>query len=640
MKNWQRRVLSLAFSLALSTGALGAIVPNDAAAQRSEAPRAEATRTEVQRPSANPTVVTSAPAAAAAASIPAPAVAQTASSQQVHGQVINDDVIRFASIPQGAPAHPEGMTNDAAGNIYAASFELAPVADVATRNALAKVRGFFPTAGASGVPVPPFALNYIYMWDPNGNLVTSTAMPAGVVPLALNVLGNNLFVVDVLTGRMLKYNLPMADNSTPVGTFPICGGFAVAFGAPDTTGRGFCALNDMVPGPDGRLYMSDNGAGPDVTGPPGFLNGRIFFFDPTNNTSGVFLDPPGPELDIAGFPEFGVNGIRFSPNGTFLWMVNMSTDKVYRVPVSPVSAGAPSPTNPLATPTAPLQQMFFNSNVIDGPDDIVFDDRGILWIASGQNHQIVALNSQGVVQDIRGRFCGYAADGAPLCLLQPSSVLFINGRIYIGNEANSTLLQEPASFFTPLKIWTVSRFNPYPSTPAGQGFGVSPRPGGIQLTWQGGIGVTGYVIARLNASGVTTLTPNGLTTSFLDQTAPQGLNCYLLLPQGTSAMVRSDLECATLGGQSLFGSPQNFTIRLNESNTATMSWTSPSGNLQDSYVLVQAGGANTVLPATATSASVQITGTTCFALIAVRLGTAYGNTDFVCGVPGIQNLTN
>jgi hypothetical protein len=439
---------------------------------------------------------------------------------------------------------------------------------------------------------------------------------------------------------MLVYAIPLADNSQPVRTSRICGGFAVAFGAPDPTGRVFCALNDMVPGPDGRLYMSDNGAGPNVTGPPGFLNGRIFFFNPVTSESGVFLDPPGSELDINGFPEFGVNGIRFSNAGTFLWMVNMSTDRIYRVAVSPVGPGAPSLSNPLATPTTPLIQAFFNSNVIDGPDDIVFDDRGVLWIASGQNDQIVAINVQGQVLDIRGRFCGFTTDGAPQCLLQPSSVLFVNGRIYVGNEANSTLRSEPASFFAPLKIFTISRFNPYPSAQAGQGFSVSPRPGGVLMNWNGGVGVTGYSILRLNSNGVTTLAPSGIVTSFLDQTVAQGMNCYVLLPQGTAAQQRSDLLCATLGSQSLFGSPQNFTLSLNESNTATLSWAPPAGALQDAYALVVSGAATQTLPGTSTTASVNITGATCFQLVAVRLGQTFGNTDFVCGLPGFQNLTN
>jgi sugar lactone lactonase YvrE len=178
-----------------------------------------------------------------------------------------------------------------------------------------------------------------------------------------------LYVNDVFNGDVLKYSLPLGATSAPARTYDICGGFAVVVGGPGQ----FCALNDIVAGPTSRLYMSDNGAGFVSQ-----LNGRIFELDPVGGTTSVFLDPSGPELDVDGFPSFGVNGIAFTLDGKTLIMANMSTDKLYKVDVQQ-SGGALS--------VVPGTLSLFASNpAIDGPDDMVFDDKGLLWVTSGQKH--------------------------------------------------------------------------------------------------------------------------------------------------------------------------------------------------------------------------------------------------------------
>lgn len=349
-------------------------------------------------------------------------------------------VVRFATLPPGAPGHPEGLTADAAGNIYAASFELTQVFNPAAP----APEGPFPTRrkGPQGDPVAPFQHNYIYTFSPNGRLLTSTPLAPFVVPLGMVAVGNSLYVNDVINGDVLRFTLPLTPTSVPAFTYDICGGFVVAFGAPGE----FCALNANDEGPGGLIYVSDNGAG-DF----GFTNGRIWVLDPVSGLSSVFFDST--ELDVAAppaFPQFGVNGVAFS--GTTLYMANMSTDKIYKLSL-----------NCAATPCTPgvLSLFVDGTGVIDGPDNIDFDDKGNLWVASGQNDTVVAIDPLGQIAKIVGSFEGFSDDGAPKGLLQPSGIVFSRGKIFIGNESNQTL--RPATDpidWTALRAFTISRINP------------------------------------------------------------------------------------------------------------------------------------------------------------------------------------
>ncbi len=183
---------------------------------------------------------------------------------------------------------------------------------------------------------------------------------------------------------------------------------------------------------------------------------------------------------------------------------------------------------------------------------------------------------------------------------------------------------------------------PPASAIGGRGFGITSSTSGVQLSWQPGTAQTGYRVLRL-AGGTTTMLP--LTgplpadaTSYLDSTALSGAVCYLLLPLGTNPPALSDLVCAIHGFHTPTGSPQNFTLRLNQSSSASLTWSPPAGALQDSYVLIPLGGAGQQLVGTATSASLSASGLTCYLLAAMRSGALIGYTDILCGVPGISNL--
>jgi len=176
---------------------------------------------------------------------------------------------------------------------------------------------------------------------------------------------------------------------------------------------------------------------------------------------------------------------------------------------------------------------------------------------------------------------------------------------------------------------------------AGKSFGLSSDASGVHLSWQTGSGQAGYSVARL-ANGVWSFLPAaGLganETSFVDTSPPPGLVCYALLIAGTNPQKYSDAFCALVGFRTPTGSPQIFTARLNQSNTASLTWSPPPGGGQDSYLLVTLGGTAQTLPGTTTSISLPANGLTCYALGARQNEVLMGYADIVCGLTGFSNL--
>jgi subtilisin family serine protease len=181
-----------------------------------------------------------------------------------------------------------------------------------------------------------------------------------------------------------------------------------------------------------------------------------------------------------------------------------------------------------------------------------------------------------------------------------------------------------------------------PVTAGGRGFAVSSGNGGVRLTWQGGTGQSGYQVLRL-AGGTTTALPfftplAADATSYVDTLAPLGGVCYLLLPLGTNPQVLSDLVCTIVGFHTPTGSPQDFTLRLNESSSASLSWGPPANATPDAYLLIPLGGTGQALAGTATSAKLSASGFSCYLLAAMRTGSLVGYSDILCGVPGVSNM--
>lgn len=371
------------------------------------------------------------------------AVSASASAPQV---VTVGNVQLFATLPQIinstnqlAEGHPEGLCADSQGNIYANSFEQ-PVSNT-------------------------YVQNYIYKFSPNGTLLTTTPVPSspggtktGVVPLGCFSSGNYLYINDVYNGDEYQYTLPLSNTSLPTAVWHICGGFTSQAGPT-------CGLNANYVGPDGRVYMSDNGAAL-----YGDTVGRIWVLDPKTGTSSIFLDsstmPGASLLSVADLPTssyvpngsvlpYGPNGIAFSRDGSALYIANMSTNVILKQALTNCSSSSG------CQPDGDVVQ-FSNDplHFIAGPDNIDFDDNGNLWIASGQENHVVALNREGNVVGVFGGFQGLNSAGAPQGLLQPSGVIFSQGNIYIGNESNQSLVPTSANIDWPaLKQFTISVVN-------------------------------------------------------------------------------------------------------------------------------------------------------------------------------------
>ncbi len=344
-------------------------------------------------------------------------------------EVVVGEVQHFATLPERisptgvALGHPEGLCADSDGNIYANSFEQ-------------------PTSTG-------YVQNYIYAFNRQGKLVSATPTPNGVVPLGCTVSGHKFYVNSVFAGDELEYTLPLSETSLP-NTYHVCGGFVGNPGLP-------CGLNANYVGPDHRVYMTDNGAALF-----GLFTGRIWVLDPKTGSASVFIAPS--ELAVANLPlsnyvpdgtvlPYSANGLAFSHDGAALYIANMSTNKIYKQKVKRCSdpIGGCEPEGDI--------KLFSHDplHFISGPDNIDFDNQGNLWIASGQEQHVVALNEDGNVAGVFGSFKGFDGNGAPKGLLQPSGVIFSKGKIYIGNESSQNLL--PASDninWSALKRFTIS----------------------------------------------------------------------------------------------------------------------------------------------------------------------------------------
>lgn len=174
--------------------------------------------------------------------------------------------------------------------------------------------------------------------------------------------------------------------------------------------------------------------------------------------------------------------------------------------------------------------------------------------------------------------------------------------------------------------------------------------GTTTLAWIGGTVQTGYDVLRLNGADLTILPTAGplsaTATAYTDTVPPTDqLDCYTVAPlNGATALGMSDLDCRLSWFQSAVGAPGNFSVGLNQSMIATLAWTAPGG--QTAYVLGRltpnVAGATwqtATLAGGATSATVSIGAqVTCFVLLAESGQTILGNTDILCGMPGLATF--
>lgn len=408
-------------------------------------------------------------------------------------------VSTFATLPLIAPlnpGNPEGMTADDSGLLHVNTFDTSNICFTLPSAAAAVVNASTPYTGsaelqqflqshqnANSTPPPANTFNYIFTYDRHGRLVTQTPFVPCGAPLGMQSVGDKLYVIDVFYGQVNRYRLPLTGTSTPDATYNVCGGFLVAFGLPVKNTGPFCALNDIKLGPDGRLYIADNGAGFPFVFSFNFETGRIWELNPVDGSSSIFYSDPALNVDPNSAPPFGVAAAVFDPSGKHLYMSNFSSNYVFRVRVRATNSDEPpSPSNPLVPPAGSPPIFYYNPSILSGPNHMAFDDDDHLWITSGENNQVVELDTEeGEVLATAGSFCGLTSAGAPKCLLQPANIVKLGHAMYVDNEANPGLnclnteagppgslvpaglpplcgSGTPSPTWTNLKLYTISRF--------------------------------------------------------------------------------------------------------------------------------------------------------------------------------------
>lgn len=185
---------------------------------------------------------------------------------------------RFATLPAGT-AHPEGLAIDAAGNVYAADFDVSKASgpgQLVVFDAAGRLLRVVDVAGSSNLLL---GLDFHRVGD--------------VVELLVIDFGNHAVLrVDPVTGA-----------STPFTEIPgAAGPNALAFDAA------------------GNVYVSDS------------FQGIIWQTGPTGGAPTPWAQSP--LLTTAGVPPFGANGMAFDRAGTDLFVANTGDDTVVKIPVA------------------------------------------------------------------------------------------------------------------------------------------------------------------------------------------------------------------------------------------------------------------------------------------------------------------
>lgn len=142
---------------------------------------------------------------------------------------------------------------------------------------------------------------------------------------------------------------------------------------------GMDAPNDLVFGPDGRLWVTDSREEVDFANPDGALPGRVWAVDVATGES---------ELQIEG-PVF-VNGLAFSGDGRTLYLTATVSGEITKYDVA--QSASWNKQGP------PLNERVLHT-VRDGhPDGLAVDEAGRLWIATTSGDCIDIVSADGALE--------------------------------------------------------------------------------------------------------------------------------------------------------------------------------------------------------------------------------------------------
>lgn len=175
------------------------------------------------------------------------------------------------------------------------------------------------------------------------------------------------------------------------------------------------APNDLVTGPDGRVWFTDPVGDSDAA-----INSRVCVYDPSTGQVTVAIEG-------VAFP----NGLAFGPDPAYLYVADSATGDIlrYRVGDGP-----------------PYQPEVFAQDPGSGPDGIAFDAEGYLYVAAFEFDQVVVFDRVG--QPVRRLSTGEGSRPTNLCFAGPELdrlvvTLARGGRVVVTKERFAGRLASP-----------------------------------------------------------------------------------------------------------------------------------------------------------------------------------------------------